>query len=220
MRIVFVVQICLLFIGSAVHEWELKNLAIYQAGVLNETDLGARNLQNAMSDQVMVSEITTEVMEKSRTPEVLTDLTKMITNPTFQEHVSAVKKKWHQQTSLANVLLSMNARMASLPTTANRISGVRMETLVADPTKVLTPAMANEEELDEPDPWTIIGSRGAGLSREARFVRGEKNIIEVLERGTLVNVVEIVELPDLDRVRARIKKARRLDISGQTIQWV
>jgi hypothetical protein len=114
--------------GSAVHEWELKNLELYRAGALNDAELGARNLQLAMSDPALRSEIASEVRELLRTSEGIADLTKMIASPSFQEQAAeVVKNKEASSTSLANVLLAMTAHASPRPAVETRSPNVRMD---------------------------------------------------------------------------------------------
>jgi hypothetical protein len=121
---------CVACTASAVHEWELENFALYRAGALNDAELGARNLQNAMSDPALLSEVASEVREMLLTPAGLADLAKMIANPTFQKNAAEVlKKEQASAASLANVLLAMNAHGAQRPAMAARSSEVHMETL-------------------------------------------------------------------------------------------
>jgi hypothetical protein len=113
-----------------VHNWELKNLALYRAGALNDAELGSLNLENAMSDPDLLSEIASEVMEVLHTSEGFADLAKMIANPSFQEQAAEVmKKNKASASSLAKVLLAMNAHAASRPSVATRSSQVHMETM-------------------------------------------------------------------------------------------
>jgi hypothetical protein len=112
-----------------VHDWELKNLAHYRAGALNDAELGARNLQNAMSDPALLSEVASEVMELLRTSEGIADLSKMMASASFQEQAAEViKEEKTSATSLANVLLAMTARATS-SSTATRNSGPRMDAM-------------------------------------------------------------------------------------------
>jgi len=120
---------CLACTGSAVREWEVKNSALYRAGVVNEAELGARNLQKALSESASFSEIASEVVKMLRTPEGLADLTKMVANPRFLEQAGKVMEKKASTASLANVLLAMTAPSASRPAAATRTSSIHMETL-------------------------------------------------------------------------------------------
>merc|ERR1719168_538813 len=118
MHIASFVLACLAYTGSAVREWEVKNSAFYRAGVLNEAELGARNLQKALSDPALLSEIASEVAQMLRTPEGLADLTKMVASPTFQQQAAEVMKKKASAASLASVLLAMTKDATSRPTGA------------------------------------------------------------------------------------------------------
>merc|ERR1712151_1177137 len=103
--------------------------ALYRAGVLNDAELGARNMKNAMSDPALMGEVASEVRDMLHTSEGLADLIKMIASPSFQEQAAAVMKKDKASTaSLANVLLAMNAHATSRPAAATR-SSAKMESL-------------------------------------------------------------------------------------------
>merc|ERR1719373_927759 len=105
---------CLACTATAVHEWEARNFALYRAGALNDAELGARNLKNAMADPALLSDIAKEVVELLHTAEGLADLTKMIANPSFQEQAAEVFQKSKASTSsLTKVLLAMNTHGAS-----------------------------------------------------------------------------------------------------------
>merc|ERR1719373_41602 len=116
---------CLACTATAVHEWEARNFALYRAGALNDAELGARNLKNAMADPALLSDVAKEVVELLHTAEGLADLTKMIANPNFQEQAAEVFQKSKASTStLANVLLAMAGSAA--PRTADRAARIEM----------------------------------------------------------------------------------------------
>jgi hypothetical protein len=120
---------CLVCTGSAVHDWELQNIALFRAGVLNDAELGARNLEKALSDPALLSEVASEVMEILRTSEGLTDLTKMIANPDFQEQAAtALKKDEAAVAALSKVLLAMRGHTSSRPVVGARSSDTSMNT--------------------------------------------------------------------------------------------
>merc|ERR1712176_528476 len=107
-----------------------RNTALYRAGALNNAELGASNLKNAMIDTALFSEVASEILEILRTPEGMADLTKMITNPSFREQAAEVTRKTKaSKASLSNVLLAMSARATSRSATPTRASNARMETL-------------------------------------------------------------------------------------------
>merc|ERR1719236_401170 len=123
MHLGFFVLSCLACVGSAVHDWELKNLALYRSGALNDAELGARFLEKAMSDSALLSEVASEVMEILRTSEGLTDLTKMIASPSFQEQAAkAMKRDEASVASLSKVLLAMSRHTSSRPLVGARSS--------------------------------------------------------------------------------------------------
>jgi hypothetical protein len=114
---------CLACAASAVHDSESKNAALFRAGALNDVELGARNLQNAMNDPAMFSQVASEIRDMLHTPEGLADLIKMMASPSFQEQAAEVIKQDKASTaSLANVLLAMNARAVSRPAAPTRSS--------------------------------------------------------------------------------------------------
>jgi len=135
-----------------VREWEVKNSALYRAGVVNEAELGARNLQKALSESASFSEIASEVVKMLRTPEGLADLTKMVANPRFLEQAGKVMEKKASTASLANVLLAMTAPSASRPAAATRTSSIHMETL--DDLK----SMAAKQKAWIPSYWVHIST--------------------------------------------------------------
>merc|ERR1712151_1295488 len=103
--------------------------ALYRAGVLNDAELGARNMKNAMSDPALMGEVASEVRDMLHTSEGLADLIKMIASPSFQEQAAAVMKKDKASTaSLASVLLAISARATSHSAAATRSSS-KMESL-------------------------------------------------------------------------------------------
>merc|ERR1712151_609986 len=103
--------------------------ALYRAGVLNDAELGARNMKNAMSDPALMGEVASEVRDMLHTSEGLADLIKMIASPSFQEEAAEVIKKDRASTaSLANVLLAMSAHATSRPAATTRSSS-KMESL-------------------------------------------------------------------------------------------
>jgi hypothetical protein len=130
MQSTFFLLACLVGTGSAVHEWESRNAALYRAGALNDAELGASNLKSAMSDTALFSEVASEILEFLRTPEGVTDLSKMIANPSFREQAAEVIRKTKvSKASLSNILLAMTSRATSGSRAAGRTSNARMETL-------------------------------------------------------------------------------------------
>jgi len=76
-----------------------------------------------MSDPALLSEVASDVMKMLRTPEGLADIAKMIANPTFQEQAAEVAAKEQASTSsLAKVLLAMEAHAASRPARSGPVS--------------------------------------------------------------------------------------------------
>jgi len=83
-----------------------------------------------MSDSVLLLEVASEVMEILRTSEALTDLTKMIANPAFQEQAAKAMKKYSTSVaSLSKVFLAMSGHASSRAAVGARSSDVHMETL-------------------------------------------------------------------------------------------
>jgi len=167
---------CVVCTGHAVRDWELKNFALYRAGALNDAELGARNLQKAMSDPAVFSEVASEVVEMLRTSDGLADLVKMIASPIFQEQAAEVTKKDQASTApLANVLLAMNAH-ASRSAGASRSSKVNMETLADLKTKAekLNPVVGFFDPLNlaEGEFWGQSNEATIGWLRHAEIKHG------------------------------------------------
>jgi hypothetical protein len=167
---------CLACTASAVHEWELKNAALYRTGAVNDAELGARNLQNAMSDPTLLSEVASEVRDMLHTSEGLADLIKMIANPGFQQQaVEVIKKDKASAAPLANVLLAMNARATSRPAAATR-SSTKMESLdelielaedTPGPVQYWDPLKLSEKEF-----WGESNDATIGFLRHAEIKHG------------------------------------------------
>merc|ERR1719293_345176 len=63
--------------------WELENSALYQAGSINEAELGMTNLKQAMHDPSLLS----DVAHALRHLEGQVELVKMLANPDFQQQM-------------------------------------------------------------------------------------------------------------------------------------
>jgi hypothetical protein len=65
---------------TGARDWELANVARHNAGAINDAELGMANLQNAMHDASLLSEVAREL----RQSEGRAELVKMMANPRFQ----------------------------------------------------------------------------------------------------------------------------------------
>jgi hypothetical protein len=82
-----------------VHTWEYENLARYHAGELNDAELGAANLKQALTDPSMMS----EVADWLRHRDGRTQLIKMIADPQFQKQAKAAANQLKKDGVLPNL---------------------------------------------------------------------------------------------------------------------
>merc|ERR1712013_968047 len=113
---------------SGARDWEMENIARHRAGKMNDAELGMANLQKAMSDSSLLS----EVAQGLRDPQVLAELVKMMANDKFQEQAKRVAEQMKANGAFPDFLKSEYyasspaARPSKVPT---RHEGARMETL-------------------------------------------------------------------------------------------
>jgi hypothetical protein len=116
-------------------------------------------------------------MEILRTSEGLTDLTKMIANPGFQEQAAkAAKKDKASAASLSKVLLAMSGRTSSRPVVGARSSDVRMDALadLKSDAEKLNPVVGYFDplELSEGQFWGQTNEATIGFLRHAEIKHG------------------------------------------------
>jgi hypothetical protein len=86
-------------INSGVHAWEWQNLQRYHAGQLNDAELGWANLQNAMGDQSLMS----EVAEWLRRPDGRSQLIQMMGDPKFISQAKETAEKLKKDGEMPNL---------------------------------------------------------------------------------------------------------------------
>jgi hypothetical protein len=82
-----------------VHRWEYENLARYHAGELNDAELGAANLKQALTDPSLML----EVADWLRHPDGREQLIKMIANPQFQKQAKGAANQLKKDGELPNL---------------------------------------------------------------------------------------------------------------------
>merc|ERR1719284_734713 len=124
-------------------DWELENIALHRAGIIDDAELGMANLKQAMRDPLLLADVASGL----RHPEGRAELVKMLANPSFQEQMAALieangcpadfltaefyarEQKTEDSSppdALASLLLAMNPVSSRAPSAR---SDVRMETL-------------------------------------------------------------------------------------------
>mmetsp|Transcript_154159 Transcript_154159/g.268626 ORF Transcript_154159/g.268626 Transcript_154159/m.268626 type:complete len:374 (+) Transcript_154159:92-1213(+) len=110
-------------------DWEMENILRHRAGELNDAELGMANLENAMHDPSLLS----EVAQGLRTPEGSAELVKMMANPKFQEQAKYAFEQM-QASGISTDFLKLEYYAASPVTHSSsqarmRRADARMETV-------------------------------------------------------------------------------------------
>jgi hypothetical protein len=110
-------------------DWEMENILRHRAGELNDGQLGMANLENAMHDPSLLSEVAKEL----RTPETSAELIKVLANPRFQDQAKHAFEQM-QATGMSTDFLKLeyyaaNSVTHSSPQARMRHADARMETL-------------------------------------------------------------------------------------------
>jgi len=148
---------------AGARDWEMENILRHRAGEINDAELGLANLQKAMSDPSLMS----EVAQGLRDPQGLAELTKMMASPSFQEQARLLAEQMKANGAFPDFLKleyyasSPTSRPSSkVPT---RRAGARMETL--DDLKSL--AVAQNPVVGYFDPLKLAEGEFWGQSNEA-----------------------------------------------------
>mmetsp|Transcript_97467 Transcript_97467/g.178666 ORF Transcript_97467/g.178666 Transcript_97467/m.178666 type:complete len:376 (+) Transcript_97467:89-1216(+) len=164
---------------TGARDWELQNSARHRAGQINDAELGMANLQKAMNDKQLLSEVAQMLKE----PENLAEMIKMMANPKFREQSNQVAQKM-EGSGLSKLLKSSNPAAAFRPEAATRISSlvptrganVRMETLEDLKTKAaeLNPVVGYFDplRLAEGEFWGQSNEATIGFLRHAEIKHG------------------------------------------------
>jgi hypothetical protein len=128
---------------NGARDWELENIALQRAGIIDDAELGMANLKQAMRDPLLLADVASGL----RHPEGRAELVKMLANPSFQEQMTALieangcpadfltaefyarEQKTEDSSppdALASLLLAMNPVSSRA---ASARSDVRMETI-------------------------------------------------------------------------------------------
>jgi len=158
-------------------DWELENIARHRAGEMNDAELGMINLEKAMNDKQLLS----EVAEMLKQPENLAQMIKMMADPNFQKQSKQVAEQM-EGSSLSELLKASKPAAAFRPQASTRIpsqvgrSNVRMETLEDLKTKAkeLNPVVGYFDplRLAEGEFWGQSNEATIGFLRHAEIKHG------------------------------------------------
>jgi len=87
-------------VPDGARDWEVKNIAHYKAGKLNDAELGLANLKNAMHDPSLMSEVAKELREVEGRAELI----KLMADRKFQEQVQSLGKQMKASGALTDFL--------------------------------------------------------------------------------------------------------------------
>jgi len=164
---------------TGARDWELENVAHHRAGQMNDAELGMANLQRAINDKQLLSEVAQMLKE----PENLAQMIKMMADPNFQKQSKHVAEQM-EGSSLSNLLKSSTPAAAFRPEAATRIasrapasrSNARMETLDDLKTKAmeLNPVVGYFDplRLAEGEFWGQSNEATIGFLRHAEIKHG------------------------------------------------
>jgi len=141
-------------------DWEMENVLRFRAGELNDAELGMANLEKAMNDPVLMS----EVAQGLREPQGRAELIKLMANPNFQEQARFLSEQMKASGALPDFLkLEYYASTPAARASSTRRAGARMETL--DDLKTL--AVAQNPVVGYFDPLKLAEGEFWGQSNEA-----------------------------------------------------
>jgi hypothetical protein len=86
-------------ISSGVHDWEWRNLQRYRAGELNDAELGWANLQNAIGDQALMSEVAVWLRSKDGRSQLI----QMMADPKFMGQAKETAEHLKKDGELPNL---------------------------------------------------------------------------------------------------------------------
>merc|ERR1712013_216437 len=114
---------------SGARDWEMENIARHRAGDMNDAELGMANLQKAMSDSSLLS----EVAQGLRDPQVLAELVEIMANDKFQDQAKRVAEQMKANGAFPDFLKSEYYASTSAARPSSQVpmrhAGARMETL-------------------------------------------------------------------------------------------